>query len=846
VLATIRLHQRRRHLVSAAALTLAVLSGLTPRSLGAQDMPADTVRSGTITGTVLDAATGAPLPGATVALAPVADGVLITREHDAFWSAGAATRTDERGRYRFDRLPLGRYSVHVRRLGYRPAQVTVNLGRAAPFQVSVGLEVVPIALEPEEITVPAVPFGSAISAREPPTARLAAADYRNRRFLTNDSRVITRGELLEAVTLGESDLFRAIHRLPGVSTRDDFTAELWTRGAPWSQTMVYFDGMPLYNPLHASGIFSAVNPDALGAVLFLPGVRSPHLGDGAAAVIDLHSRPAAAERWSGAAELSAVSTRATLDRRFSGGRGGVMFAARRSYVDLVMDALAGVTGDSALRIPYSFLDGAARVTLPLGRAAIVDASGLFAWDYLRGDVRRLIRDSRGSWGNAAGRVSVVAPLGDLLTRTTIGASRFRGQLERLVTAGSPLPDSAPVHSRTDNRLDYTKVETSIEPAKTGDRTGWSAGIQLESRTQFYDGPFPRPYPSDIVYDSLQVTARRSSVALWGDTRWSIGDDFTFDVGLRVELGDSAAGVPAVTLAPRIAARYAISGARATVSAGYGGSYQHTQAVAPAGPEIGPDLHLTDVWLLAGGGVPAVKADVFTLGIEGWLTPAWMAGVNLYRRFAAGMTVPDPTPGLYTNHRPVFVAGRNRASGVELSARKLVGRWTGSLAYSYGFSTITAEGLDYPSPADRRSVFDATVLYSVGSSVRVGGAASVASGAPYTRFIIETIPCDSLAGPCPAPAGALTIEEPNDSRAPTYTTASLWIDWSKQFRSWALGIYVQVLNVLGRRNAVTYVGSLGGCEQPPEGLAVIERSNGICDLFDRGLPLLPLAGVTVAF
>lgn len=828
------------------APAVAALCCLLPHQLGGQDPPADTLRYGTMTGTVLDAATGAPLPGATVALAPVADGVLIIRAHDALWSAGAAATTDEQGRYRFDRVPLARYSLRVRRLGYRPAQVTVNLGRATPFQVSVGLEVIPIALEPEEITAQAVPFGGAIAVREPPSARLAAADYRNRRFLTSDTRVITRGEVLEAVTLAESDLFRAIHRLPGVSTRDDFTAELWTRGAPWSQTRVYFDGMPLYNPLHTSGIFSAVNPDALGAVLFFPGVRSPHLGEGAAAVIDLRSRPAVAERWSGAAELSAVSTRVTLDRRFSGGRGGVMLAARRSYVDLVMQALAGVTGDSGLRIPYSFLDGAARVTLPVGRAALIDASGMLAWDYLRGDVRKLIRGSQGSWGNATGRVSVVAPLGNLLTRTTIGGSRFRGQLERRATEGLSLLDSAPVHTRTNNRLDYNRIETSIEPARAGDRNGWSAGIQLESRTQFYDGPYPRPYPSEIVYDSLQIIARRSSVALWGDTRWSIGDALTFDVGLRAELGDSALNAPAVTLAPRLAARYAISGARATVSAGYGRSYQHTQAVAPAGPGIGPDLHLTDVWLLAGGGVPAVRSDVFTLGIEGWLSPAWMAGVNVYRRSADGMTVPDPTPGLYTNVRPVFVSGRNRAWGVELSLRKLVGRWTGSVGYTYGFSTVEAEGWVYPSPADRRGVLDATVLHSVSRSVRVGGAVSVASGAPYTRFILQTLPCDSMAGPCPPAAGALTIEAPNSARAPMYATASLWADWHKRFRRWEVGAYVQVLNVLGRRNAVTYVGSLGGCEQPPAGLAATARPDGICDLFDRGLPLLPFVGVTVAF
>jgi len=826
--------------------TAAALCCLLPTTLCGQDSPADSTRLGVITGTVLDSQSGGPIPGATVALVLDADGVLVTRASDLLWSAGVSSRTDERGRYRFDSVPFGRYLLRARRLGYRPAQVTVSLARSEPFLVSVGLEVLPILLEPEEVRVPAVPFGVGFSASEPVTDRLAAADFRYRKFLTGDTRVITRGELTEAVTLGESDLFRALQRLPGVSTRDDFTAELWTRGAPWTHTRVYFDGMPLYNPVHTSGIFSAVNPDALGGVLFLPGVRSPAIGEGAAGVIDLHSRPAESERLSGAAEISAVSTRVTLDRRFARGSGEIMVAARRSYVDWVMEALAGVTGDSALRIPYSFWDGTARLSLPVGRVALIEASGMMEWDHLRGDVRNLIHGSDGSWGNMTGRVSVLVPFGDLLSRTTVGASRFRGHVNRLAATELSFADSAPVHTRTNNQLGYTRVETTIERHSEDDRSGWSAGIQLEHQEQFYDGPYPRPYPSNIVYDSLMITALRSSIALWANTRWSIGNTFTFDVGLRAELGDSTHNAPAATLSPRLAGRYVIAGGRATVSAGYGRSYQYTQAVAPAGPGIGPELHLTDVWLLAGGGVPAVLSDVFTIGIEGWLADAWMGSVNLYQRTAEGMAVPDPTPGLYTNVRPVFVSGRNTARGVELSARKLVGRWTASIAYTYALSTIEAEGLVYSSPADRRNVLDATFLHDVSRSVRVGGVVSIASGAPFTRFIIQTLPCDTIAGPCPPSAGALTIEHPNAERVPTYVGASLLADWHKAFGGWELGFYVQVLNVLNRRNAVTYAGSLGGCEQSPPDLVAIARPNGICDLFDRGLPLLPLAGGTVAF
>jgi hypothetical protein len=58
------------------------------------------------------------------------------------------------------------------------------------------------------------------------------------------------------------------------------------------------------------------------------------------------------------------------------------------------------------------------------------------------------------------------------------------------------------------------------------------------------------------------------------------------------------------------------------------------------------------------------------------------------------------------------------------------------------------------------------------------------------------------------------------------------------------VFVQLRNVLNRANAVTYVGSFPNCtETSPTRRPV---GGGVCDGFDRGLPLLPLVGVSVRF
>jgi hypothetical protein len=287
--------------------------------------PDTTMPGGTVLGTILDAGTGQPLPHAVVLIEPRPGGA-VSAAGSGFWVSGLSQVTDGLGAYRFTDLAPGEYRLLVRRIGYRPAVVDVDLRQTDPLRLSVGMTVQPIWLEPAEVTAQRAPF--ALTAAGADSAAFARADvefFRQGRYLESDTRGLTSADVTEALTLGETDLLRALHRLPGVSTRDDYTAELWTRGAPWSQTRVYFDGMPLFNPLHTVGVFSGFSPDAVGAAFFHPGGRSAALGEGTAAVLDLTSRPARGDDLGGAAELSLVSARLALDGPL-GDRGGWMLA----------------------------------------------------------------------------------------------------------------------------------------------------------------------------------------------------------------------------------------------------------------------------------------------------------------------------------------------------------------------------------------------------------------------------------------------------------------------------------------------------------------------------------------
>ncbi|HXY69645.1 MAG TPA: TonB-dependent receptor [Gemmatimonadales bacterium] len=809
---------------------------------GARPRPDD----GSVSGAVLAAETGQPLAGAVAVLEAVGGTTLVARQGLSQFARALTAVTNDSGTYRFSGLPEGSYRLLVRALGYHPAQVTIDLARGGPFRLSVGLVVNPIRLEAIETRSPtADPYGRLRDAAEERSrGSLDAEAWRREHYIEGDAAVLTHGSVIEALTLGESDLFRALQRLPGVSARDDYTAAVWTRGAPWSQTRVYFDGLPLFNPVHAVGLFAGVNPDAVGVTAFLPGARSLSLGEGAAGVVDIESR-AAAPGMRGLGELSVVSAHAAGEWGANDGRIGLAVAARRSWADLATRLAEALGADSGTWIPYDFYDLTARFNADLGHGYAVEASGLVEEDGVHGQVRQLLRPTAGTWGNQLGRVTLLAPLAGWLARYTLGGSRFSGTIQPIPAPGTANSD-VPSHGPTRNGVSVLSGSAEFVPPGADPRGQWTLGLQVAALRQHYVGQFPRPYPVVVLPDTLLLERRLNTLAAWAERRQRLGGHVTIEAGLRLEAHPALLNAGPSGLAPKIAVRLEPAGLPLTFTAAAERSWQYTQALAPAGPSIGPDLYLTDVWLLAGDTIPALRADIATAGAEAQLGDAWVASVNGYLRHTTGVAVPEPGPGPLTANRPILVSAVNDARGVELSVRRLAGRWTFSGAYSYGVSLVTARSAmypvwyRYPSPADRRHVVDLTGMVRVSDALRLGAAATWASGAPFSRFLLGQCPSCTISD-----SAAVYIESPDAVRGPTYAAVDLLVDWSRTVGKVRVGAFAQLRNVLNRANAITYTGSVNLCVagRPPLLLPV---GGGVCDRFDRGVPLLPLAGLRVAF
>ncbi|HEX6134038.1 MAG TPA: TonB-dependent receptor [Longimicrobiales bacterium] len=791
---------------------------------------------GSLSGRIIDAGTGRPVADVTVSLEPLTPGLL--PDSRTALTAVRTVVTGESGLYRFLTVGVGSYRLRIERIGYRAALLEIEVLRPASGGVSVALELDPVALEPVHVEQrSAPPFQRAVNARdELDAARLSAERQRQADFLSTDTRVMTYADVMDGVTLGEGDVFRALQRFPGVGTRDDYTAELWTRGAPWTQTRVTFDGVPLFNPVHAVGVLSAITPEILGSVHFHPGVRPPALGEGAAGAVDLRTRPGDGNgELRGVGDLSAASAKLVLSQR-PAERAAWLVAVRRSHLGVLTSGLDRL-GLDTLDLPYVFHDVAARFDVAAAGVQL-EASGLWEEDRLEGDVSGVLEQTRARWGNRAGRMTLRTRLGKHDLAQSFGASRFDARTEERVVRTR---DAVPSWTEPESRNTIHHVEAAGQLIGTGPGSRWSGGYDVSAQRIDYDGPFPRYYA--VKPDTtMQLQYARSLVigALWANRRSSFGRA-QLDTGLRIEASDAVANGGAIQASPRIALRLALSDDH-SVSISAGRTWQHMQSIALAGPSIHPAFHATHFWLAADERAPAIRADILNAGTERWLGHGWLASMNAFIRAAAGLTLPDPAPGRL-GRRPLFVRGAGSAHGIETTVRRIGASWSVSAGHTWGRSEVEIDGLRYPSSADRRHVVDLMAGARVWRGLRAAAAFTAMTGAPFTRaYSRSQQDCTDFGFGCEDPTGSY-IDVYNAQRTPGYRSLDVSVQWMQRLGRLEAGAYVQVRNVLGRDNASTYAGS--------GPIARVQRPDGTHrfiweDRFEQGLPRMPMIGLRATF
>lgn len=135
-------------------------------------------------------------------------------------------------------------------------------------------------------------------------------------------------------TLGESDIFRSIQMLPGISASDDSNAGLVVRGSDPAQNQVILDGFTLYHLNHLFGLFSTFNPYVINQIDLYKSGFTARYGGRISAVVDATGKRGNTDELKVGAGLSLTSLNTyfetPINRRVS-----VIFGLRRSYQNFI-------------------------------------------------------------------------------------------------------------------------------------------------------------------------------------------------------------------------------------------------------------------------------------------------------------------------------------------------------------------------------------------------------------------------------------------------------------------------------------------------------------------------------
>ena len=761
---TIRRSMHNRVFLSAVVLatSAASTSGQTP---------VETVR-GSVTGRVTERITGQPISNAHVSI-----------------ETAAEATTDSDGLFRLE-VAAGTYTIRVKAEGFAPlvvpgVTVTSRRTTAADLRLDV--------LISEEVDVPRGHFP------EDPGVPISLVE-------------LSRGDIRSTPGTG-GDILRVVGTLPGVTTASGEFADLIVRGGTVTENLTFVDNIPVGESTYFTdqydngrgGRISLLTPDTIDRLEFYSGGFPVRFGDRMSSALDVTLRKAARNRVQGVAYLDSGAFGGTLEVPL-GKRGGWLFSARRSYVDIAFDIFdIGEIGrprdfDFTNKIDYDLtpkhkisvtaLNLFERFTATLDEALRIDRR-----------VDQLVTDRR------VRRLTLGITLSSTLGNKTFSqlttwatGQHNDGTFRRAIDFDFSMPFTViSLDGQTLQRTrDLRDSEIGIKEELTAQVTprlvlGAGGGIisqQAEyfvfERTGMGFSPIEEEFLAPTRANRLVIDATASAYGYVQVTQ-RLGSRFWLTPGVRV---DRYGIVDQTLVSPRMSARVRVS-PRVALSVAAGVFRQPPALFVLA---LTPENRT----------LKTQRAVHFIGGVE-WLPREDLrVTVEAYeKRYDDLLVRPTLTSPVYTND------GDGYARGFDVVLQKpLTGRFAGQAMYSFVHSRrrLSSEGVSFPADTERPNqltLIGMTRLFGFNFAAKL----RLASGLPHTLYTpIQFRPgffLQRLANQADRNAGRLPIYAQLDMRA----------DRRFSFNRWSFAPYIDVLNVFGRINRTernyTYFDPVGG-------------------------------------
>jgi hypothetical protein len=153
------------------------------------------------------------------------------------------------------------------------------------------------------------------------------------------SRSLQTSELQKMPGTG-GDALKAIQNLPSVARAPGGAGLLIIRGSSPEDTIFRVDNLFIPQLYHFGGIRSVINTDLIESIDFYPGGFSAKHGNATAGLVDVKLKSGRTDRWGGYVDVNVFDTTAFASGPINDD-GALTFSARRSYIDAILNLVAG-------------------------------------------------------------------------------------------------------------------------------------------------------------------------------------------------------------------------------------------------------------------------------------------------------------------------------------------------------------------------------------------------------------------------------------------------------------------------------------------------------------------------
>jgi len=597
------------------------------------------------------------------------------------------------------------------------------------------------------------------------------------RISTTDSKIsIDRisAKQLESTPKGvESDVFRTIKYLPGVTSTSDVSARYYVRGGTSDQNLVLVDGITIYSPFHALGLFSVVDPDIVNSIEFFKGGFGAQFGGRLSSVMNIILKDGNKNRLSSKLSGSFLSGKFLVEGPM--GEGSFIITGRKSFSNQIIKKFLNENN-----VPVDFYDISFKANyidanfLPGSKFSV---NGFSSSDNLN-STDPTIEDY--NWkSNAFGFKWFQASDAPLFFELGLSISNFNGSTVPKFSGKTPLDNKV---SDLALKMDFTYV--------------------FENRGEINVGFHVQQIAADLNFVNAlgtPVTFNTSgaNIIFYGIYKLAQFDFFKLDCGTRVNLTTLSRNSSKKGLEPRVNltlipfSNFSIKGSV--------GIFQQELTTINDENEV---INIFEPWIVIPDYLPPTTATHYIIGFD--YTPLTSLNLGLEYYYKRTNNLPIVNREKISSIDRDFISGEGESYGVESTIKLDIEPVTFSTSYTLAYAYRTVNNLRYYPKYDIRHSFNASLEVNFGSGWNTGIVWVYNSGLPFTQIVgfydkyyFDNIFTSWVNFDPRRPYGILGVQ--NIERLPTYHRLDFTVTKKFIFDPFNIDLSFSIINVYNRQN-----------------------------------------------